>query len=474
MALPNNWSEYLLAHPLPVRRAVHQGMCRELLDESPDLPRLVGWLRRDPAAASMVLGAAAQGQRHRRRSAPHNLEHALSLLGTNWARKQLPELPILENHLTEPDQLAGYLAASSRAIRAARLAETWLIERRETAIEMVMVAGLLHNLVELALWRDAPELVRKALADARQRFVAIIHTQDENQDLAECFSLGHSFKEVLKGEGIDLEHLEAALTERYYLPVMLLSDEASIPVLGAHHQAILVLARRMAFASEFGWYTPIIRKLNSEVAEHLRASPNAAWRVSLHKSIRDAREFADIPLYHPGHMLVEHSDDRTLVWPLTVDYGLAASDNDCEATRPQSNPASPGRKLGDMIRTLSSMPGVAEIALYAPPSAGQALRNFHWSSMGASLPQTIVLANNPLLTRLLSRLEVLGLDASNRERLSPYLETGLRAAAGQGLVIAPLAVDGELIATLLCRGEPEHQAEIIALLEADKTGESAD
>ncbi len=474
MSLPENWSEYLLEHPLPVRRAVHQGMCRELLDESPDLPRLVGWLRRDPAAASMVLGAAAQGQRHRQRGAPHNLEHALSLLGTNWARKQLPELPILENHLTDPGQLAGYLAASSRAMRAARLTETWLIERRETGTEMVMVAALLHNLVELALWRDAPQLAREALGQARQRLITHVRDQMANEDLAQCFGLGHSFKAVLAREGVDLEQLEATLTERYYLPVMLLSDEASIPVLGAHHQAILVLGRRMAFASEFGWYTPIIRKLNALVAEHLHASLNTAWRVTLHKSIRDAREFADIPLYHPGHMLVEHSDDRTLIWPLPADYGLAPGENDCHAARPQSAPPSPGRKLGDMIRTLSGMPDVAEIALYAPPASGKAPRNFHWSRADACLPQAIVLADNPLLTRLISRLEVLGLDASNRERLSPHLDADLGYAAMQGLVVAPLAVDGELIATLLCRGGIEHQGDIIALLEAGTAGEPAD
>lgn len=477
MALPENWSEYLLEHPLPVRRAVHQGMCRELLDESPDLPRLVGWLRRDPAAASMVLGAAAQGQRHRQRGAPHNLEHALSLLGTNWARKRLPELPILENHLTDPDQLAGYLAASSRAIRAARLTETWLIERRETGIEMVMVAALLHNLVELALWRDAPQLAREALGEARQRLVAFIREQEANEDLAQCFGLGHSFEAVLAREGVDLERLEAALTERYYLPVMLLADEVSIPVLGAHHQAILVLARRLAFASEFGWYTPIIRKLNAQVAEYLHASPHAAWRVTLRKSIRDAREFADIPLYHPGHMLVEHSDDRSLIWPLPADYGLAPGDNDCHAARPRpapTSPTSPGRKLGDRIRTLSGMPDVAEIALYAPPASGQASRNFHWSRADACLPQAIVLADNPLLTRLISRLEVLGVDETNGERLSPYLDETLRDLATQGLAIAPLTIDGELIAILLCRGGLEHQAEIIALLEAGSAGEPAE
>lgn len=471
MALPENWSEYLLDHPLPVRRAVHQGMCRELLNESPDLPRLVGWLRRDPAAASMVLGAAAQGQRHRRRGAPHNLEHALSLLGTNWARKQLPELPILENHLTDADQLAGYLAASSRAIRAARLTETWLIERRETGIEMVMVAALLHNLVELALWRDSPELAREALTEARRRFVAFIREQEEREDLAQCFGLGHSFEAVLAREGVDLEQLEAALTERYYLPVMLLSDEASIPVLGAQHQAILVLARRMTFASEFGWYTPIIRKLNASVAEHLHASPNAAWWVNVRKSIRDAREFADIPLYHPGHMLVEHSDDRTLIWPLTNDYGLAPDDNDRHATQPRSVPTSPGRKLGDMIRALSGMAGVAEIALYAPPASGQAYRTFHWLHIDAFLPQAIVLADNPMLTRLIARLEVLGLDETNRERLSPYLDADLNDAATQGLVVAPLAVDGDLIAILLCRGGIEHQSDILALLEAGEPAE---
>ena len=355
MALPDNWSEYLLEHPLPVRRAIHQGIWRELQRESPDFPRLVGWLRRDPAASSFVLGAAARGQRERQRSAPHNLEHALSLLGSNWARKHLPEMPILEDALTDEAQRAGYLAASSRAFRAARLTETWLIERRETGFEMVSIAALLHNLVELALWRDEPSMARRALGEARRQLIDFTRAHRDDDTLDHCFSLGHAFATVLAESGVDLTDLETALTERYYLPVMLLAEEASIPVLGSHHQAILVLARRLAFASEFGWYHPVMRRLTVALGEQLHLSPNAAWHLTVGKSIRDAREFNDIPMYHPAHMLVQHDDGRDLLWPLPADYGLDPVDNGCHATSRNQAPRSSGRQLGDMIRELAKL-----------------------------------------------------------------------------------------------------------------------
>lgn len=467
MTLPENWSDYLLEHPLPVRRAIHQGMCRELLSESPDFPRLVGWLRRDPAAASFILGAAATGQRKRKRSAPHNLEHALSLLGSNWARNQLPTLPILENTITDEAQQAGYLAASSRAMRAARLTEAWLIERRETNYEMVSVAALLHNLIELALWRDAPELARRALTVARRHLIEFTREQASSNDFERCFSLGHAFEQVIGESGLDLGELETALTERYYLPVMLLAEEATIPVLGAHHQAILVLARRLAFASEFGWYHPVIRRLTIAIGEQLHLSPPAAWRATIRKTLNDAREFVDIPLYHPGHLLVQQTDGHDMLWPLPEDYGLEADENALHASRDDRRRVSPGRQLGDTIRQLTRIHTVEEIALYENAEDDLTRRRFHWSRSGTlELPETLALTKSPLLSRLQSRLETLGIDEQNRDRLMPHLDADLDAASRSGLVIAPLAVDGALISTLFVRGpQGDDQVDVVSRLE---------
>ena len=469
MALPDNWSEYLLEHPLPVRRAIHQGIWRELQTESPDFPRLVGWLRRDPAASSMVLGAAARGQRERQRSAPHNLEHALSLLGSNWAREHLPSMPILEDTLTDEAQRAGYLAASSRAFRAARLTETWLIERRETGFEMVSIAALLHNLVELALWRDEPALARRALSEARRQLIDFTHAYQDDETLDQCFSLGHAFATVLADVGVDLTELETALTERYYLPVMLLAEEASIPVLGSHHQAILVLARRLAFASEFGWHHPVMRRLAVGLGEQLHLSPDAAWHLTVGKSIRDAREFNDIPMYHPAHMLVQHDDGRDMLWPLPADYGLDPDDNGCHATSRNGKPRSSGHQLGDMIRELARLDGVKEIALYSNVAETRAQRRFHWhgGDEAGRLPEVIDLEASPLIARLQSRLEPLSVDHDNIERLGRYLGKALAEAGRTNLVIAPLTVDGELVSTLCCRGDstlpPESVLETLEL-----------
>ena len=455
MALPDNWSEYLLEHPLPVRRAIHQGIRRELQAEAPDFPRLVGWLRRDPAASSEVLGAAARGQRERQRSSPHNLEHALSLLGSNWAREHLPEMPILEDTLTDPAQQAGYLAASSRAFRAARMTETWLIERRETGVEMVAIAALLHNLVELALWRDAPALARRALSESRRQLIDFSRAHRDDDTIEQCFSLGHAFESVLADAGINLPQLETSLTERYYLPVMLLAEEASIPVLGSHHQAILVLARRLAFASEFGWHHPVIRRLTVVLGEQLHLSPHAAWQLTIGKSIRDAREFVDIPMYHPAHMLVQHDDGRDLLWPLPAEYGLSPTDNGYHAQTRGGTPRSSSRQLGDMIRKLATLPGVKEIALYSNVSETEAQRRFHWRGQheNGELPVTIDLQASPLLPRLQSRLEPLTIDSDNLDRLKGYLGAALADAARINLIIAPLTVDGQLVSTLCCRGD---------------------
>ncbi|HER34987.1 MAG: hypothetical protein JXJ30_08010 [Halothiobacillaceae bacterium] len=464
MALPENWSDYLLEHPLPVRRAIHEGMVGELRSETPDFPRLVGWLRRDPAASSMVLGAAAGRQREHHRSAPHNLEHALSLLGSDWARTRLADLPIVEDTLTQPAQRSGYLAASSRALRAARLTERWLVERRETGVEMVAIAALLHNLVELALWRDDPALARLALAQARNSLVQTVgQTRADSaadRDLPDRFSLGRAFEVTLASVGIDLGALETTLTERYYLPVMLLAEQASVPVLGAHHQAILVLARRLAFASESGWYHPLIRHLIEQLSVQLHRSPTACWQLTVEQSLRDAHEFADIPLYHPAHMLVEHADGRERCWPPPADYDLRAAGSGVSSNETTRDPA---RRWGDMIRQLATLDGVLEIALYGQASESRADRRFHWCRRDGEreLPGSIDLDASPLLSRLQARLEPLTVDTDNLDRLGGYLDATLARAARGRLIIVPLAVNGALVSTLCCRGNASLSSETV-------------
>ena len=96
-----------------------------------------------------------------------------------------------------------------------------------------------------------------------------------------------------------------------------------------------------------------------------------------------------------------------------------------------------------------------EIALYSNVSEGKAQRRFHWQEQNeaSNLPESIDLQASPLLPRLQSRLEPLTIDGDNVDRLKGYLGKALAEAGRTNLIIAPLAVDGQLVSTLCCRGD---------------------
>ncbi|MGC8697118.1 MAG: HDOD domain-containing protein [Halothiobacillus sp.] len=419
MTLPNDWALHLKNTPLPVRGEVHRRLTGCLRRDEIDLSEIIGWLRRDPAACGFVMGAAARAQRTRGRDAPHSLDHALSLLGITWMKQTLPKLPVLEDTLPDNAQRQGYLTALARSLHAARHAESWLVELRDTSYEIVVVATLLHNFIELALWRAAPELIRQAL----------IYVRDQTTP-----TLGHAVQAVLADAGVKLKALEQALNDFYYLPTQLFSDEAATPILARQHQTIVLLARRLSFFSELGWYHADMMATKKEISELLKRDGAATDQLIHQIAVKTAQEFEPIGLYSSAKLLID-SATPPICWPFPDAYGIDLS----RIQRAQFNLAhqittQKNRTPNTLIKAL--LAGLIEdlhfvrVMVFTKNANLESLAlNINKRPNPESYAPQLNLQSNPLLNRLIIGNKALAIDASNRPTLNRLLD-----ADGQKLI----------------------------------------
>lgn len=419
MTLPNDWALHLKNTPLPVRGEVHRRLSHVLRRDDVDLTELIGWLRRDPAACGFVMGAAAQAQRSRGRDAPHSLDHALSLLGITWIKQTLPKLPLLEDVLTDTAQRQGYLMALARSLHAARHAESWLVELRDTSYEIVVVATLLHNFIELALWRDAPELIREALAQVR----------DQN-----ARTLGHAVQAVLAKVGVELKSLEHALNAFYYLPTQLFSDEAATPILARQHQTIVLLARRLSFFSELGWYHTDLMATKKEISELLKRDCAATDQLIHQVAVKTAQEFAPIGLYSSAKLLIDAAESPH-IWPFPAEYGIdlppiqRAQYKLSERITAQKT-RSPNTLIKALLAGLIDDLNLVRIVVLSQAADHEGLTfKMNKRSHAETYAPRLNLHSNPLLDRLMLGNKALAIDSGNRPTLNRLLD-----ADGQKLI----------------------------------------
>ncbi|MDY0148137.1 MAG: hypothetical protein RBR56_08795 [Halothiobacillus sp.] len=432
MTLPADWIAHLQQTPLPVRAEVHRQLTALLQRDEIDQGELVGWLRRDPGACGFVMGSAARVQRTKQRDAPHSLDHALSLLGDTWSRQQIPKLPILEETITDELQLAGYLVAVARSLHAARHAESWLVELRDTSYEIVVVATLLHNFIELALWRDAPELMRLALTQVRDNKIS---------------TLGHAIKSALQTEGITLNLLEKSLNDFYYLPTQLFEDEAATPILARQHQTIVLLARRISFFSEMGWYHPQIIATQKEISDLLKRDCAATDQLIHQVAVQTAREFEPMGFYSTAALLIDSASVPTH-WPLPAQYGLQPNTQEQALLNFSRRATSQALTPNNLIKSLMScliedLKLVEFIILSRTPSALDLQVNVNKRVSGSAIPKEVTLAENPLLARLMTGMKGLVISRENRYKLKPLLDVNGHMLIEKDCFLQSLSIKNE-------------------------------
>jgi len=442
--LPPDWVERLKNEPLPVRTNVHQQITRIAQRDDLDISELVGWARRDPSACAFIIGTATRLQHEKGRNAPHNLEHALSLLGHGWAQRTLPTLPSLDEVIPPDDtRHQGYLIAISRALHAARHVEAWCIEQRNTAYENLVVAALVHNYIELALWRDAPDLVRHALAETCGK-------------TCQATSFGEALGRQLEQAGISLDELEQAVTDHFYLPIQLFTDESAIPALAEQHHTLVQTARRMAFVSERGWYHPTMMAIKQQLAVMLNRDLDSTERLVHETALRTARNLHPIGLYASARLLPATNAD---LWPFPDQYGIDSKlvERWHQAAKPKGirgfdqrlgeNAGSASHIFKALIETLNVDFGMHSIALYLRSGNGMVLkaRPRGDTENPNPAPSQIDFNDNRLIARLFKRPQSLKIDASFRDSFAQYMSTEVHDhLQGDALLFSFLSLDKPL------------------------------
>ena len=149
---------------VPVLRATIDELARlERALEQISSAELATTILRDPLMTLRVLNYL---YRHRTRSQTHDITtiaHAIMMLGLQRFFREFRALPAIEDVLADrPETLTGVYAAASRMRMASLLARDWAAQRHDIDPEEVMVAALVHDIMELLVaceWRgDSPPL----------------------------------------------------------------------------------------------------------------------------------------------------------------------------------------------------------------------------------------------------------------------------------------------------------------------------
>lgn len=250
---------------------------------------------RDPGLAVHAMQQLAPPPGKTSRVEINAMSQVTMLLGAERTRSLTDGLSHVENALRGQARI-GYARAACRAFHAAFQAWDWAHIKNDHNPEEILLATLLHDVAELALWVREPEKIhhlRKLI------FKDGLHT-DEAQYLA----LGES-----------LEHFSRQLAVSWNLPPLV--HEALRPEnADTTRTRGIMLAVQLGRAAERGWHSPKMQRTLEQIAEYLGASleetsshiRNNAVRAARESAFYDSRPAAALLPLLPGddHILIEH------------------------------------------------------------------------------------------------------------------------------------------------------------------------
>lgn len=145
----------------PVLRATIDALAgMERVQEQLASHELATAILRDPLMTLRVLHYL---YRHRTRSQTHDITtiaHAIMMLGLQRFFREFQALPAIEDVLVDrPETLTAVHAAASRMRMASLLARDWAAQRHDIDPDEVMVAALVHDVMEMLVacaWRGDP------------------------------------------------------------------------------------------------------------------------------------------------------------------------------------------------------------------------------------------------------------------------------------------------------------------------------
>ena len=183
------------------------------------------------------------------------IEPVILMSGVDPFFRQFAVLPTIEQALAaHPRALAGVLRVVSRSFRASAYARDWALRRRDLDTEVILIAALLHDFVEILMWAYAPEA--SLAIQARQQADRALRSADLQREV-----FGASFTD-----------LQIALVREWHLPellVSLLDDHHT------HHPRVrnVLFAVNLARHSSRGWDDAALHDDFEDIAALLNTTP---------------------------------------------------------------------------------------------------------------------------------------------------------------------------------------------------------
>jgi HD-like signal output (HDOD) protein len=262
--------EQLTDRPLPIFG--HSAQAFRQLQAEPNAPwgRYGDIILKDPGLALCTL-QELHAASSKRSAEIAGMEQAAMLLGLERVQKLPHGAPQMERSLTGVAK-AGFARAATRAFHAAFQVWDWAHIIKEHAPEEMLLAALLHDVAEMALWVAAPEQMHL--------FRKLMLKDGIATDEAQYLAFGES-----------LEHFSRGIATRWHLPQLV--HEALRPENAGNRRVQgVMLAVQLARAAERGWYWEKINRLLPQIAEYLGAG-EADTATHLHNNaVRAAREAA--------------------------------------------------------------------------------------------------------------------------------------------------------------------------------------
>ena len=269
--------EELTAQPLPIFGHSARAFRKIDLEGGRAFEGYGDIILRDPGLALRTLKQLQEGSKKPLRTEISSMAQATMLLGIDRAKRLPLGHPQLESTLTGYAQ-QGYVRAASRAFHAAFQAWDWAHIKNDHAPEEVLLAALLHDVAEMALWVVAP--------DKMHQFRKLMLKDGLPTDEAQYIAFGES-----------LEHFSREIADRWQLPGLV--GEALRPE-NANNSRVqgVMLAVQLARCTERGWYWEKAERLIPQIADYLGTATDEVITHVHKNAIRAAHE---APFYGARH-----------------------------------------------------------------------------------------------------------------------------------------------------------------------------
>lgn len=233
----DKWRVFFSKAEIPVLRITVDALARLKENEDSITARdIAGVVLRDPLLTLKVLRYMQERRKSSEATEITTVEHAIMMLGVTPFFQKFHKMQVVEEILAErPEALEGFMATIDRTHRAAMYAWEWAALRHDIESDEIIVATLLHDIVEILLWCLAPEYAMQITRKMRQ---------DNSMDstVAQKSVLGFSWIE-----------LQPVLAEQLCLPTLLQSLMDDVHGDSPRIRNV-ALAVALARHSAYGWY----------------------------------------------------------------------------------------------------------------------------------------------------------------------------------------------------------------------------